>query len=465
MRPVPLLSIIVLIGLAGCTVGPDYVRPSAPMSATFKEAEGWTKAMPADAVDRGDWWNLFNDPMLDKLERHVEVSNQNLAAAEAAYRQARALVREQRAAYFPTVSLGGSGQGAKTPGVAAAGNYKVDIGATWEPDVWGSIRRTVEGGRASAQASAADLATAKLSAQGELAANYLQLREADAEAALLTATVDAYARSLEITQNRYAVRIAAKSDVLLAQTQLANARASLTTLTQQRAQLEHAIAVLTGQAPGDFSLAVAPQWSQQTPEIPVGLPSTLLQRRPDIAAAERRVAAANAQIGVAEAAFFPTFSLTGSVGDQASQLLQLFSSQTSLWSLGITVAETVFDGGARRARTDQAKAAYDQTVAQYRQVTLAALQGVEDQLAATRILAQRAALLAEASRAADEAEQISLNQYKARLVDYSTVVIAQASALSARQSLAQSIRDRQTTAVALIQALGGSFHADAAPSE
>ncbi|MGO4408880.1 MULTISPECIES: efflux transporter outer membrane subunit [unclassified Brevundimonas] len=468
MRTVVCISVVGGLVLTACASGPNYVRPTTPISAAYKEAvaptEGWMQAVPADAVDRRDWWRVFNDPILDALQQRLEVSNQNLAAAEAAYRQARALVREQRAAYFPTVLLEGSGQRAKAAslggGASTANAYRFDIGGTWAPDVWGAVRRAVEAAGALAQASAGDLAAAKLSAQGELAANYLQLREADAEIALVAATVDGYARSLQITSNRYDARIAARSDVLLAETQLANAQASLSALTQQRAQAEHAIAVLIGQVPADFTLAVAPSWSQTAPDVPVELPSALLQRRPDIAAAERRVAAANAQIGVAEAAYFPVITLTGDYGGAASQLNRLFDASSSLWSLGVALAETVFDGGARRGRTEQARAAYDQAVAQYRQITLTAFRNVEDQLAATRILAQQNQHLAEASAAADAAEQISLNQYRAGLVAYTDVVVAQATALSARRALAQSVLTRQLAAVALIEALGGDFTAE-----
>jgi NodT family efflux transporter outer membrane factor (OMF) lipoprotein len=467
MRAGPSVTLGLLALLSGCVSGPDYVRPTTALPSAYREAprtaEGWNPAAPADAIERGEWWRLFSDLVLDDLERRVDVSNQNLAAAEAAYRQARALVREQRAAYFPTVVLDGSGQAQKSPTSGRLAGYQYDIGATWEPDVWGAIRRTVESGRANAQASAADLASAKLSLQGELAVNYLQLRETDAEIVLVTATVAAFARALQIAQNQYDARVAVRSDVFQAQTQLANAQATLASLALQRAQLEHAIAVLVGQPPGDFSLAVSPTWSQTAPEIPASVPSTLLERRPDIAAAERRVAAANAQIGIAKAAFFPVVTLSGSYGGEATQASRLFGADASLWSLGLSLAETVFDAGARRARTDAARAGRDEAVAQYRQAVLTAFQEVEDQLAAARILAERAQRLAEASRAADQAERISLNQYKAGQIVYSDVVVAQTAALSARQSLAQAIRDRQTTAVALIQALGGGFKASDLP--
>lgn len=470
MRAHVLLIAMTATLLGACAAGPDYVRPDVAVPAGYKEAPaapnapaaGWAQAAPADASDRGAWWSVFQDPTLNGLMAQVEVSNQNLAAAEAAYRQARALVREQRAALFPSVSLDGSGTRARSAGSSGASNvgqtYRYDIGASWEPDVWGRIRRNVEGARAQADASAADMASARLSAQGELAANYFQLRESDIETSLLRDTVAAYRRALTITGNRYAASIAAKSDVLQAQTQLANAQASLASVVQQRAQLEHAIAVLVGRTPADFSLAADPAWRARVPEPPPLVASELLQRRPDIAAAERRVAAANAQVGAAQAAFFPSFTLTASRGGGASQLGRLFDAPSSLWSLGLAVAQTLFDAGARRATRDAARAGYDQTVAEYRQTALTAFADVEDQLVATRVLVERAQWIAQASQSADEAERIALNRYQAGLVAYTDVVVAQTAALSARQALAQATRDRQTTAVALIQALGGGWH-------
>jgi NodT family efflux transporter outer membrane factor (OMF) lipoprotein len=467
--------------LAGCAVGPNYVRPSAPLSPTFKEAAGWTPAAPADTLDRGDWWSLFGDPTLSALEARVQVSNQNIIAAEAAYRQARAFVSEQQSALFPTISLSGSGTrsgsgGGGGPiivnpdgstsggggGASSRSTYRASIGGSWELDVWGRIRRTIEGAKAQAQASDADLAAARLSAQGELAIDYFGLREADAAIAIDQATVAAFQRSLQIAQNRYNASVAPKSDVLQAQTQLYNAQSDLAGLAQQRATFEHAIAVLVGEAAGNFSLAAAP-WAETVPNVPPGVPSTLLQRRPDIAAAERRVQNANAQIGVQTAAYFPSLTLNGSYGFAASNLSTLFSSSNSLWSYGASVAETIFDAGARRARVNQAKAVHDQTVAQYREVVLTALQNVEDDLAATRVLAQQSDLRHQASAAADQAEQIILNQYKAGTVDYTVVVTAQTAAFQARLAVAQTAVQRQTTAVALIQSLGGGWQAGSDP--
>ena len=450
--------------LAGCAKGRDYAPPTAPVASAYKETPpGWRVAEPADLLDRGPWWLLFNDPLLDELERKVEVSNQTLAAAEASYRQARALVREQRASYLPTVTLDGTA----TRSQASAGStgirrnpetsYRIDIGATWEPDVWGRIRNTVTVAEANAEASAADLASARLSAEGELATNYLQLRSVDAAVELLIATVDAYREALRITRNRYDAGIAPMTDVLQAETQLTSTEADLEGLDRQRAQLEHAIAVLVGQAPGDFSIPVRLQADPAIPEIPPGLPSALLLRRPDIAASERRVASANASIGVAEAAFFPDLTLTGVYGFSGPELGRLINASSSLWSLGLSVAQTVFDAGARTARADQAKAEYDQTVANYRQTVLSAFGDVEDQLAAARVLARQHELRQRASAAADEAERMALNQYQAGRLGYSDVIVSQVAALNARRQLAQVIADRQTSAVALIQALGGGW--------
>jgi NodT family efflux transporter outer membrane factor (OMF) lipoprotein len=443
---------------SGCAVGPDYQRPSAATPVAYKEAQNWVPAAPADALERGPWWLLFDDPVLNALAAGIEVSNQNIAAASAAYAQARALVREQRAALFPVIALNGgadrSGGGSSS---SRNGNtYQANIGGSWEPDVWGRLSRGVDSASASAQASAADLASAQLSAQGELATNYFSIRQTDAQQALLASTIDGYQRTLKITQNRYAAGIAAKTDVLQAQTQLANAQSEALGLERQRAQLEHAIAVLLGRAPADFSLAVAP-WKASVPQVPLGVPSTLLQRRPDIAAAERRVAVANEQIGIAQSAFYPSINLNASYGFGASSVADLFSASSSVWSLGLSAAQVLFNAGATRERVTGAQAAQDAAVARYRQTVLVAFQDVEDQLAGTRVLLQQQEFLRQASQAADEAEAQMLNRYRAGQVSYTDVVTAQASALSARRALVKLQADRQTTAVALIQSLGGGW--------
>ena len=450
--------------LAGCAVGPDYQRPSAPLPPAYKEAPAqgaaWFPAAPADALDKGEWWRLFGDADLDALAGQVDVSNQNVAAAVAAYAQARALVREDRAGLFPSVGVSASAQrgGSQT---TTGNRFQLGADASWAPDVWGRLGRTIEGAQASAQASAADLAAARLSVQGLLATNYFSVRDADAEIALLRSTVEGYERALKITSNRYAAGIAAKTDVLQAQTQLASTRADLSTLQGQRAQREHAIAVLVGKAPAGFTLPVA-AWKMFVPAVPLGVPSTLLQRRPDIASAERAVAAANAQIGVQKSAYYPSLTLSATAGSASSGLGQLFNASNTLWSFGLAVAQTVFDAGSVAARVEGAEAARDAVVARYRQIVLAAFQAVEDQLSQTRALAEQASLREEASQAADLTEQQFLNRYVQGQVAYTDVVTAQATALSARRTLAQLAASRQATAIALIQALGGGWHAEGA---
>lgn len=467
--------------VAGCAVGPAYQRPTTPEPAAFKELQGWVPAAPADALERGPWWTLFGDPQLNDLAASVEVSNQNVAAAVAAYTQARALVAEQRASLFPNLTLNASGTRSGTRGggsgnasVDANGNivggsagggsarnaYRLSLGTSWEPDVWGRLRAGVTAAGASAQASAADLASARLSAQGEVAADYLQLRAIDAQRALLATTIEGYQRVLKITQNRYDVGIAPHSDVYQAETQLTSAQSDDLALARQRAQLEHAIAVLVGKTPSGFAIVPAAAWQVTVPDVPVGVPSTLLQRRPDIAAAERRVAAANEQIGITRAAYFPNIGLSASLGTSASKVGELFNVSSAAWSFGLSAAQTLFDAGATRARVEGARAAHEQSVARYRQTVLTAFADVEDQLSATHVLSQQQELQRRASEAADKVEQQVLNRYKAGQVSYSEVVQAQATALNARRARVQTQSTRQTTAVALIQALGGGWHAD-----
>ena len=470
--------------LASCAVGPDYERPSAAVPAAFKEAEGWKIAEPADAVDRGAWWSVYRDPVLDELERQVEVSNQNLKAFEAAYRQAAALIDQARAGLFPTIGAdasrvrSGAGENANSgsnstalrrSGPTAQTQYNVAISATWEIDLWGRIRRTVESNEAQAQASAGDLASAKLSAQAALATNYFALRVNDELKRLLDETVDAFTRSLEITRNRYNVGTAARTDVAQAEAQLESTRAQAINVGAARAQLEHAIAVLIGKPPAEFAIAPAPL-VVAVPNIPPGLPTTLLERRPDIAATERRVAAANAQIGVAEAAFYPNLTLDASYGLLGPQIGGLLAASHAVWSLGVSAAQTLIDFGARSATVRAAGAGYDQTVATYRQTVLTAFQQVEDQLAILRILAQQQAVQGAAVRASEEAERLTLNQYRAGTQDYTAVITTQTQALTSRQNALNLTQTRLAASVALIQALGGGWHtgdlplADARPT-
>ena len=458
-----------LLALGACTALAPSAPPDAPTSARFLEpAPGWMAAAPADTLTRGPWWTLFDDAVLDQLAPQVAVSNQTVAAAAAAVEASRAAVREQRAGFFPTLSLdvgvtrsgagGRNGGGTLATTSSGSGNrFSAGLGASWEPDLWGRIANTVSSATATAQASEADLAAALLSAQVTFVTDYLSMREADAEIVTLQTTIVGYQRALTITQNRYHAAIAQKSDVLQAQTQLANAQADLASLQQQRAQLLHAMAVLAGQAPANFTLP-AGDWNATTvPAIPSGLPSALLQRRPDIASAERRVAAANANIGVARAAYFPALTLSASGNQGSTRLSDLFNASSFAWSLGVSLAETIFDGGARTARVDEARAAWKQSVAQYRQTVLTAFAAVEDQLSAAASLEQQQALRRVASQAADQTEQEMQNRYKQGLVAYTDVVTAQASALSARRALMQVSLSRQTAAIDMVSALGGGW--------
>lgn len=452
--------------ITGCAVAPPYRTPAAPVPETYREAPVagavWLPAAPPDALERGDWWTLFDDPQLDRLVERVRVSNQNVAAAVAAYAQAQALVREQRASRWPLLGLDASARRSGGSGTLSNGGNTVQasLGASWEPDLWGRLGLGVTSAQAGAEASAADLAAATLSARAELATDYFSLREADAEIGVLRATVEGYERSAQIARNRYEAGVVAKTDVLQAETLLANTRADLASLVGQRARLEHAIAVLVGSAPGD--VAVAPgEWRGMVPAVPLDVPSTLLQRRPDIAAAERAVASVNAQIGIQRSAYFPSLALTATFGAGATSFADLFSAGGSLWALGLSVAQTIFDAGATQARVAGAEAAHGAAVARYRQTVLTAFQGVEDQLAASRALVEQEALRREASTAADAIEVQVMNRYRAGQLGYTEVIIAQVAALNARRALLQLALARQSTAIALIAALGGGWHVDA----
>ena len=446
--------------LSACSVTPPYHQPEMAVPTSFKEAGAtWAPAAPADALDRGPWWELFQDAELNRLAEQVQLSNQNIAAAVAAYAQAQAVVRQQRAGLLPSVSLSGGATRTGGEGAARTGlSTQASLGVDWAPDLWGRLQSGVNSAEASAQASEADLASARLSAVGTLASAYFQLREADAETELLQATVEGYERSLQIARNRYGAGVVAQTDVLQAQTQLANARADLATVRQNRARFEHALAVLTGRAPADFSLPAAP-WVADVPDVPPGVPSTLLQRRPDIAAAERAVAAANAQIGIQRAAYFPSLSLGASAGTGGGSVADLFKASSLVWSLGLSVAQTIFDAGATAARVEQAEAARDARVAVYRQTVLTAFQSVEDQLTVLRTLQEQEPLRREAVGAAERALQQQLNRYREGQVGYTEVVTAQVAALSAQRALLQLQVNRQLAVVSLVQALGGGWQA------
>jgi len=402
--------------------------------------------------------------MLDGLERQVDISNQNLKSAEATFRQAEAIVTEARAGFFPTAQINTSAQRSRAPGSGVISNqFRATESASWVPDLWGRVRRTVEGDVASAQASAGDVASVRLAVQGQLAGDYMQLRGADELKRLLEEAAKAYGESLRITENQYNAGIVSASDVAQARTQLATTRAQAIAVGVLRAQLEHAIAVLIGKPPAD--LTIPPVASlPPLPEIPPELPSTLLERRPDIAAAERRMAAANAEIGVAAAAFFPDITLSAEAGASAMQLAKLLSASSRLWSFGSTLVQTIFDAGARQARLAQTRAAFDATVADYRQTVLTGFQQVEDQLAALRILAEQQAAQDVAVTSAREAERIIFNQYKAGTVAYTNVVVAQTAALAAAETALNLRQSRLVAAVALIQALGGGWDASQLPS-
>jgi NodT family efflux transporter outer membrane factor (OMF) lipoprotein len=440
--------------LAGCTVGPDYARPTAPTPAVYKELQGWTPAYPSDDIDRGEWWRIYDDPLLDELEREVDIGNQNLRAYEAAYREARAVVQEARADYFPTISTTGSGERARESNLTST-TRTAEGTLSWDIDLWGKVRRQVESEKASAQASAAELASIRLSAQADLATDYFELRYQDSLARLLSDTVKAYQRSLGITQNQYSVGIAARSDVITAQTQLQTTQANLVGVGVQRAQYEHAIALLIGKPPSELSIP-AGALTTTVPNVPVQIPAVLLERRPDIAEAERTMQEENALIGVQVAAFYPDISLSAAFG-YSGAAGGLFSASNELWSLAASGTETLFEGGARSAAVKAARATYDQAVANYRETVLAAFQDVEDELAGQRILANEAAVQAEAAVSARDAVRIALNEYRAGTENYTTVVTAQATALSDEESALEVTQNRMTTNVSLVRALGGGW--------
>jgi NodT family efflux transporter outer membrane factor (OMF) lipoprotein len=473
-----LAAVLLPMLLAACEVGPDYVRPP-PASATpaaFKEVpDGWKVAQPNDAMRRGSWWSIYNDPVLDDLEKQVNVSNQTVKVSEASFRQASAIIREARAQLFPVIT-GSAAVTRSQQGAGSIGTGTVSTGAgephtrysfagavsSWEIDLWGQIRRQVESDVATAQATAGDLASAQLSAQAQLATAYFELRIDDELRRLLDATVEAFGRSLQITQNKYRAGTAARSDVAQAQTQLDTTRAQLIAVGVTRAQFEHAIAVLIGKSPAEFSIAPV-VLNTGVPVVPPGMPSALLERRPDIAAAERRIASANAQIGVAISGYYPNLTLNGTYGWQGNALDQQFAPSSRVWSIGASLAQTFFDGGSRHAQVDAARAFYDGSVANYRQTVLIAFQQVEDNLAQLRILEQEASVQASAVQSAELAERLILNQYLAGTVDYTTVITAQTAALSNEQTALTITQNRLVASVALVQALGGGWDASQIP--
>ncbi|NYH23081.1 efflux transporter outer membrane subunit [Paraburkholderia bryophila] len=455
--------------LTACVVGPDYRRPAAEIPASYKEAApGWKVAEPADQQDRGAWWTIYQDPQLNALEDKLNVANQTVAQYAAAYRQARALVGEARAAYFPTIGAsagatrsgnGSSSSGNSTTATSRSGinnSFNAQLQASWEPDLWGSVTRSVNSQKAGQQGAAADLANARLSAQATLAQTYFSLRALDSSQKLLDDTVAAYQRSLQLTQNQYAAGVAARSDVIQAQTQLQSAQAAAIDNGVQRAQDEHAIAVLVGEPASTFAIAASPL-TATPPTVPEQMPSALLERRPDIASAERKAAAANEQIGVAVAAFFPTLTLSATGGYENSVFSQLLTMPSRFWTVGPQLAATLFDAGLRQAKTEAARAAYDQDVASYRQTVLAAFQDVEDNLASQRILEQEIVVQRQAVDSARQALAIVTNEYKAGTVGYVNVLTAQTTAFTAEQKLETIAGQRMVSSVGLVKALGGGW--------
>ena len=463
-----------LAPLAACTVGPDYVRPAVETPAAYKEAGNWKPAQPQDDARRGNWWAIYEDAQLDGLMTQVNVSNQSLARAEAQYRQAAALAQAAGAAYYPSITGGVSNTRSRasattiaTPTTAPVSrgvvvNHNLPFQASWAPDVWGNIRRAVEAGEAGAQASAGDLEAARLSIQATLAQSYFQLRTLDAQQLQLENIVAAYGQSLRLVQNQYAAGTVAKADLIAAQAQVKATQAQAIDLGVQRAQLEHAIAALTGRPASSFAIARAPL-TATPPPVPRALPSTLLERRPDIAAAERRMQQANAQIGVTEAAWFPALNLSAAAGLQSATMVDWLTAPSRFWSFGATLGQTLFNGGLRQANQDQAVAAYDASVAAYRQAVLAGFQQVEDNLAALRILEEEAAVQAEAVKLSDQSLALALNQYKAGTVSFVNVVVAQANAMANQTNAAGILGRRMNASVQLITALGGGWNSAGLP--
>jgi NodT family efflux transporter outer membrane factor (OMF) lipoprotein len=452
--------------LGGCLVGPNYHRPPVSTPTQYKELAGWTVAAPAADQPKGDWWTVFNDPLLDELEPTVSVSNQTVRQDYANYQEALAEVQVARSALYPTAGVTGSvtkqhaASGLNTPGfggTVTAGSLEGNV--AWAPDLWGAVRRNIESSKATAQASAATLANATLSEQTALATAVIELRMTDANIDLLSQTVAAFTEFLRVVSNQGAAGTTPPSDVITARTQLENTQSSLIALGVARAQFAHAIAVLVGKNPEDLDIAHSTK-VPTLPTVPVELPSTLLQRRPDIAVAERQMAAANAQIGVAVAAYYPNLSLSAAGGFSQSPLSGLLHAANHVWSLGADATENLFQGGLTHAQVAAAKATYEANVANYRGTVLKALQNVEDDLAGLRILAEQSAVLDSAVRDATRGTEIAFNEYRAGTVDYTTAATAQATQLSIQETALSVQQQRLLDAVSLIGDLGGGWSAD-----
>lgn len=470
-----------LLLLSSCRVGPEYKRPPAAVPAAYKElppanspqASEWAPAQPSEALARGKWWEIYNDPELNTLEEQASISNQNLLAAEAQFREAKFAVRVARSSLFPTVAASPSIVNSRAAVTGTAGNqafvpssrtaYDLPVDLSYVADIWGSIRRSITASAESAQVSAALLENARLSYQAELAQDYFELRGTDGEKELLETTVKSYQDYLKLTQDRFNSGVASGSDVAQAQTQLNTARAQMIDYDVARARYEHAIAVLVGKPPAELSVTYRPI-KITPPPVPVGVPSTLLERRPDIAASERQMAAANEQIGIAKAAYYPTLSLSASAGVESAQFLKWISWPSRFWSVGPQLAETVFDAGRRRAVLNQSLAAYDATVASYRQTVLTAFQQVEDNLAALRVLEKEAQAEDDAVKAAQNSLDISTYQYKAGTVNYLTVITEQAILLQDQVQALNILTRRMSASVLLIEALGGGWNSSKLPA-
>ncbi len=457
MKPIVKLSVFALasVVLSGCVLGPDYQRPDSSVPLEFRHTPGWKVAQPAELSSAVAWWSLYQDATLADLLKQLEASNQNLRAAEAAWREARALVGGSRSALYPqatgqvATSRTGNDQGVNK-------SNEVALGLSWQLDMWGQVRRQVEASEASAQASAAEWAGVRLSQQAELVQNYLQLRVIDEHMRLLDATVKAYQRSLQLTENRYKAGVVTRADVSQALTQLKNTQAQRLDLDWQRARYEHAIAVLIGSTPNAVQVASV-ETLPRLPALPIAVPSALLERRPDIAAAERQVMAANAQIGVAQTAYFPDLTLSASGGYRGSNLADWISMPNRFWSIGPQFAMTLFDAGLRRSKVEQAEARYDQQVARYRQTTLQAIGEVEDALVQLNVLAEEIQVQREALAASQDTLRLTENQYQAGMVDYLAVTNAQTIALNSQRTLLNLLGTQLTASVQLISALGGGW--------
>lgn len=458
--------------LGGCTVGPKYVRPSAEVPAAYKDSGEWKLAQPSDAMAKGSWWEVYQDTHLNSLEDEVTVSNQNLKVAAAQFAAARAAVRVSRSNYFPVATANPSAarihQSSNRPlfntatGTTDYSDYALPFDASYEADVWGSVGRSVEASRSEAQASAADLASVSLSMHAELALDYFELRGLDAKKALLDSTVESYQKALDLTQNRYQGGLASSVEVAQAQTQLETTRAEATDVEVSRAAYQDAIAALTGKPASSFDLAALPL-TTAPPDIPPGLPSDLLERRPDIAAAERRVEEANAQIGVAKAAYFPLITLSGSGGFESAALSTVIQGPSGLWSLGAAGAQTIFDAGKRKGTLQEAEAAHDQSVAAYRQTVLSAFQDVEDNLAALRILREESTTEDAAVDAAKHSLALSTTRYRGGVTSYLEVTTAQSATLSNEVTAVDLLTRRMAASVLLVKALGGGWNVSQIP--